>query len=190
MARVELIDTEHASPEVRQLFEKIGANGARVLNLYRVLAHSPNVMRNCLRLGNSLLGGTRLAPALRELAILRVAWLTRSEYESAQHYAIALETGVKQEQIDAIARWPDSSAFSEAERAVLRYTDEIAGNVNVEEGTFQAVRRYLDERSVVELTLAIGYWGMIARVLVPLQVQIDVQTAASAADVLGRKDRR
>lgn len=189
MARVQLIEKERASAEVRALFDKIEANGARVLNLYRALAHNPTLMRNCLRLGGALLGGTRLSPALRELAILRVAFLTGSEYERAQHYGIALECGVTQAQIDAISRWEDSTAFSDEERAALRYTDEVASNVSVDAGTFQALRRYLDEQCIVELTLAVGYWGMIARVLVPLQVEIDVQTAASAADVIGRRGR-
>ena len=54
MARVSLMTNEQAPPKVRDLFEKIEANGFRVLNLYRVMAHSEKVGRNFIRLGNSI----------------------------------------------------------------------------------------------------------------------------------------
>jgi len=45
----------------------------------------------------------------------------------------------------------------------------------------------LSERSIVEMTLSIGYWGMVARLLVPLQVDIDIQTVSSAQELIGGK---
>ena len=41
MARVRLLDYDQASPDARKVFEKLEANGAKILNIYRVLAHFP-----------------------------------------------------------------------------------------------------------------------------------------------------
>ena len=187
MSRVPMIQREQASPEVREVYDKIEDNGARVLNLYRVLAYNPHRLRNSLRLGGALLSRTKLSPKLRELAIIRIARLSGSKYEWAQHYPIALETGLTHEQTEAVSNWGDSTVFSDEERAVLQYTDEVAKNVEVEDKTFQTLRKYLDEQSIVELTLSIGYWGMVARVLVPLQVDIDDQLVSSAEHLTGRR---
>ncbi len=187
MARVKLLQKEEAQPKAREIYDKIEEGGARVLNLYRALAHNPNVLLNFTRLGNSLLSRAELSPKLRELVILRIARLTGSEYEWAQHYPVALEVGVTREQTEAISHWSDSTKFSDEERAVLQYADEVAQNVEVKDKTFKALRQYLNEQCIVELTASIGYWGMVARFLVPLQIEIDAQTAGSAGDLTGRK---
>ncbi len=188
MSRVRKVQKDEAPPEVREIYDKIEQNGARVLNLYKTVAHNADVLRNFLRLGNSLLARTELSPILRELAILRVARLTGSEYEWTQHYPVALEAGVRHEQAEALSHWSDSIAFSDKERAVLQYTDEVADNVEVNDDIFKALRQHLSEQSIVELTMSIGYWGMVARLLVPLQVDIDTQSASSAQELTGRRD--
>jgi alkylhydroperoxidase family enzyme len=187
MSRIKMLQEDQASSEVKEIYDNIKKNGAKVLNLYRVLAHNPKVLLNFLRLGNSLLVGTELSPKLRELAILRIAKLAGSEYEWTQHYSIALELGIDYEQIQAISHWSTSTKFSDMERAVLQYTDEVAQNVEVRDETFRALRPYLNEQGIVELTMSIGYWGMVARVLVPLQINIDTQSIGSARELTGRE---
>lgn len=187
MARVQLIGKEQASPEAKEIFSKMEQNRAKIINLYRVLAHSPQPMLNFIRLGGSLVAKSELSPKLREMVILRIASVTGARYEWAQHYPIALEVGVSQKQTEVISRWSDSKEFSAEERAVLLYTDEVMGNKGVKDDTFDALRKFLDERCIVELTLSIGYWEMVARVLVPLKVDIDTDTIGSAQELIGRK---
>ena len=182
-----MVQKNQASPEVKELYDKIEENGAKILNLHKVVAHNSYVLRDFLRLGGSLLTRTELSPKLRELAILRVAKLTGSEYEWAQHYPIALEVGVSHEQTKAISHWSDSTKFSDKERALPQYTDEVAQNVEVKDATFRALQQHLSEQSIVELTLSIGYWGMVARLLVPLQVDIDTRSISSAHELIGRE---
>jgi 4-carboxymuconolactone decarboxylase len=187
MARIQLIQQDQAAPDVKEIYDRIEKNGARIINLYKALAHNSRVLQNHLQLGNALLSRTKLSPKLRELAILRIAKLTRSNYEWAQHYPVALETGVSKAQAGAVSSWQDSALFSDEERAVLRYTDEVSQQVGVTNDTFTTLKQYLDEQCIVELTVAIGYWGMVARVLVPLQVDMDTQSVGSASELTGRK---
>jgi 4-carboxymuconolactone decarboxylase len=188
MARVKLIQKEQAPPEIKELFQQIEGNGARIINFYKVLANSPHVARNVIRLGNSLIGRTALSPKLRELTIMRIAKLCDCEYEWVQHTPVALQSGVSQAQLDAIGSWKESNNFDEEERAILQYVDEVAQNVKVADGTFEALNKYLNEQNIVEVTLAIGWWGMLARLFVPLEVEVDERSAGSAADLIGRRD--
>jgi len=187
MARVRLIEKDQASPEVKEIFQKIEDNGARILNLYKVAAHNPKVFLNLIRLGNSVIGRMELSPRLREIAILRVATLTGSEYEWTQHTPVALQTGVTQKQIDAIPDWKNSPEFSNEECAVLQYTDEVAQNVKVTDRTFDMLKSFFGEQAIVEITITIGYYGMLARLLVPLQVEVDDISAGSAGELIGRR---
>jgi alkylhydroperoxidase family enzyme len=187
MARIQLIQQDQASSDVKEIYDRIEKNGARIINLYKSLAHNPRVLRNHLQLGNTLLSKTKLSPKLRELVILRIAKLTGSEYEWTQHYPVALETGVSKAQAAEVSSWHDSALFNDEERVVLRYTDEVSQQVKVTDDTFTALKRYMNEQCILELTVAIGYWGMVARVLVPLQVDIDTQSVGSASELMGKK---
>ena len=173
MARVSFLAKEQAAPEIREMFQKMEDNGFRVLNLFKVMAHSPKVGRNFLRLGNAILFKGAVPPNLREMAILRVGHINQANYEWTQHVPIALRAGVRQEQIEALPIWENSGKFNEQERAILRYTDEVAKNIRVKDDTFAGVRSFLSEEGIVELTTTIGYYGMVCRILEALQVELE-----------------
>lgn len=185
MARISLVSKEQASPEALDVFNRIESRGARVVNLYRVLLHNPEATLQFMRLGNSLLLRCHLDHRLRELAILRLAGLVGSQYEWVQHLPLALECGVTQEQVEAIAGWRSSSAFDDLDRAVLAYTDEVAQQAQVQDSTFEELARHLDERSIVELTLSVGYWGLVARLVESLKVDMDPVLPGSPREMLG-----
>ena len=69
-------------------------------------------------------------PRLRELAILRVGRLSRAAYEVFQHERIAREAGVTDDKIAALRDATiEAPAFSDNEKAVLRFTDDVVRNV-------------------------------------------------------------
>lgn len=188
MARVRLIEKAEASPKVQEVYQKIEDNGARVINLFKALANSPTaIMLNTIRLGSAILGQTSLSPKLRELTILRVAKLCGSEYEWKQHEAIARQVGLTAEQIKAVADWKKSDKFSEEERVVLQYVDEVAAKVSVSDQTYNALGKYFKDPTIVELTVTIGYYNMLARVLVPLQVEVDASYVSNLSELIGKK---
>lgn len=173
MARVKLIEKENAQAEAKELFQKLEDNGSRILNLHKAIAQSPRITRDFVRLGNSLLYKAALPEKLRELAILRIAALTGAHYEWTQHVRVALRTGVPQAQIDDIHHWKHSEAYDNTERAILQYTDEETQNIRVTEETFARVRDVLSEQGVIELTVTVGYYGMVSRILETLQVELE-----------------
>lgn len=173
MVRISLLNKESAPPKFQEVFRQREEAGGRVLNLYKIMAHSPQVGYQFLRLGNAILFNGVVPPNLRELAILRVGHINQAVYEYTKHVPIALRVGVRQAQIDALPQWEDSIEFSNIEKAILRYTDEETLNIRVKEETFAAVRAILSEEGVVELTTAIGYYGMVCRILETLQVELE-----------------
>jgi len=173
MARVQKIEIETAQPDIQKLFEKMEKGGGRVINVQKVVGNSPKIGRDFLRLGNAILMKGKLSPALRELAILRVGNLAQANYEWTQHVPIGLMAGLSQQQIDDIGNWEDSRLFDDTERAVLQYTDEVAVNIRVSDETFSLIKDHFDDEEIVELTVTIGYYGMVCRILEALQVELE-----------------
>jgi alkylhydroperoxidase family enzyme len=173
MARVSFVEKGQGLPMVEDLYQKMEDRGQSLLKLFKVLGHSPYIGLNWHRLGNSIMTGEELSPRLREIAILRIGSLTKSDYEFAQHTSIGLSAGITQEQITAIHNWQSSSLFSEPERAVLAYVDEVERDIKVNDNTFTALKSFLSEHAIVELTVVIGYYGMVCRFLIALDVELE-----------------
>jgi 4-carboxymuconolactone decarboxylase len=185
MARVSMVEREQASSEVLEIYKQSDAVGARVINLQKVMAHNHYLMRNVRKVGASILLRTSLPPKLRELSILRVGTLLGSEYELAQHYPLAKQQGITEGQIKELSNWKNSQQFNDIERIVLKYTDMVTQSVVVDDDTFQELSRHFNEKEIVELTTTIGYFGMIARILIPLQIEVD--PSSSAEEIIGRR---
>ena len=65
------------------------------------------------------------------------------------------------------------ASFTDLERLVLRFTDKIARNVKGTKATLAALQQHLGAGEIVELIMAIGFWGMVARVLETTEVELE-----------------
>jgi 4-carboxymuconolactone decarboxylase len=173
MARVKYVATSEAAGDAGEVLTNMEQRGTEVINLHRAIANSPGSLRNFLRLGTSLLIHGQLPPALRELAIFRISQTTGADYEWAHHVPIARQVGVTEEQLDHLKDWQTSEHFDDRARAVLRYVDTATADVAVPDAVFDAVRAHLSEGEIVELTLVCGYWGMVARLLLALEIDLE-----------------
>ena len=176
MARVPLIE-ESAHPELAESIAKIkGARGGRLINIYRLMLHSPALANAWFDLNQAVRYGTEIDGQSRELAVIRVAILNEVEYVQRAHGpAYALKEGLTPEQVNALADWQPSKLFSDSQRALLDYTDAITRQIDVPDGVFAEVRKHFSERQVVELTMLIGAYNMLTRFLKALRVDPEPQ---------------
>ena len=171
MARVTLIE-EADHPELSELMARIrGGRGGRLLNLYKLLLHSPALASTWLEHVGAVRWQTQLDGQTRELVIIRIGLLNRVEYVVRAHVpAYALQEGLTLEQCDALAEWQDSPLFSPLHRAALAYTDAMTRDVDVPDEVFTELRGHFTERQIVELTVLIGTYNMHTRVLQALRI--------------------
>lgn len=186
MARIPYVEQDQAPPDIAALFAKMQAHGAPVGNIWKLSAHVPATLPHFIRMGNALLSKTRLSPKLREMAILRVAELLDCEYERRAHTMFGKEVGMTEEQVQAVKDWEQSAAFDPAERATLRFADEVATKGRVQDDTFAALAKHLDADMMVELAQTIGFYGMIARIALPFQIDLNEKAPTSSAQIIGR----
>jgi len=150
--------------------------GGTLLNLDRMLLHSPALARGW----NSYLRAVRtelaLSPRLRELAICAVAVLTGADYEFGQHGPEFLKAGGTARELDALARIGtadlDAGAFDAREQAIIGLATEMTRSVRVRRATLDAARAALaDDRQMVEMVGVIAAYNMVSRFLVALDVE-------------------
>jgi len=179
MARVPLIEeTKH--PELAESIAKIkGARGGRLINIYRLMLHSPALANAWFDLNQAVRYGTEIDGQSRELAVIRVAILNGVEYVQRAHGpAYALKEGLTPEQVAALWEWRASQLFNAQQRALLAYTDAITEKIEVTDDVFDNARKHFSERQIVELTMLIGAYNMLTRFLKALKV--DPEPPASA----------
>jgi alkylhydroperoxidase family enzyme len=154
--------------------------GGELLNLDRMLLHSPSFAKGWNAFLGQVRTGLELSPKLRELAMCVVAVLNGAEYEFLHHAPEFIKAGGTVEQVEALRGFSTSfdtsdqnlSLFDATERATLRLTTEMTLDVHVSESTFAAVRSALgSEQLVVELVGVIAAYNMVSRFLVALGVE-------------------
>ena len=165
MARIPYADPA-ANADIARLAEQIKTErGGKVLNLYKMLLHSPPVARGWLNLFTAIRQQTVLPGRFRELAILRVAVLNRADYEFTQHVPFALKEGCTAAEVEAVRAGSSAPGFDARDRAVLAYAEAMTRDIQVPDQVFEQVREHFPEREVVELTATIAGYNLVSRFL-------------------------
>jgi 4-carboxymuconolactone decarboxylase len=174
MARVPLVQ-EQDHPEFAELIEKFRAGRrGRLINIYRMLLNSPALAESWFNHSNAVRWKTTLDGRLREIVIIRMGHLAKSQYVLRQHVpSLALADGLTLEECDALADWRATTLFSARERAALAYADTMTRDIEVPDAVFAEVARHFDPRQTVELTVLIGTYNMNARVLQALRLDLE-----------------
>jgi alkylhydroperoxidase family enzyme len=148
---------------------------ARNINLFRALVNSPNAARAFSTLGGFIRHKSRLDPRLRELAILQVGWLARSPYEWSHHVKIGFDFGVSKDDIRALIDDTAGKPISldELTRLVLRGAREMTRDGAMTAETFAALQDRLGNECMIDLTVTIGFYNAVVRVLATLQIDVE-----------------
>jgi 4-carboxymuconolactone decarboxylase len=149
---------------------RAGRRGS-LINVYRLLLHTPALAAIWLEFVSAARFKTALDGRLREIVIVRVAHLNRTTYVFRQHVPqLSVPEGLSDAESAALADWQKATSFSARERAALAYTDAMTRDIAVPDDVFAALRRHFDERQIVELSVLIGLYNMHTRVFTALGI--------------------
>ena len=174
MPRIAYQPADLAQPAA--LVEAIRARrGGRLLNLDRMLLHSPPLAAGWNGYLRAVRTELELDARMREMAMCAVASLNGAHYEFHHHAPEFIQAGGTTPQVEALRR-PEQALlqagiFDEAALAALRLTVEMTLHVEVSDDTFGAVHAALGNRSTVELVAVVATYNMVSRFLVALGVE-------------------
>ena len=154
------------------------------LAIFQVLLNHPRLACALNDLLATMLWRGNLDARVRELLIMRIAWLTGCEYEWTQHWRVAQGLGVSADDLLGVRDWQAREAFGPAERAVLAATDDVVRDGVVSAESWAACQRELgaDHAVLVELVTAIGAWRMVMSIVSSLQIPLEEDLASWPPD--------
>ena len=175
--RIEPLPESQWDPEIKEVFGRENDGGlptsGKVLNIFRTLAHHPKLLRRWTVFGNHVLFKSTLPPRERELIILRIGWLCRSEYEFGQHTRIGKQAGLTDDEILRITVGPDAPGWSEGDVDLLRATDELHANARVSDATWKKLTARWNTQQMLDILFAVGQYNLVSMVLNSCGVQLD-----------------
>lgn len=142
---------------------------------WTVFAGSPDVLNHAAK-GFALYRdpSRKLDPVLRELAQTRAGWTRGSQFVFSQHCKSLRGLGVAEAKIAAVPAWQVSQVFDPRERAVLAYADALVlDGGRVADGVFEALKGFLDDEQILELTYITCLYEMHAVMSRALRLEFD-----------------
>jgi len=178
--RVEMLSPE-ASLEIAH---EVGLHEAVVkLNIFRTMLHRPKTAKAISDLLFSLLLGAELDHRLREFVIMRIGWVTGSDYEWTQHWQVAQTPfGCKPEELLAVRDWRAADCFDERDRSVLAATDELLETGDLRDESWAECEAALGRNASIDLVAAVGTWRLISTLARGLRVPLEDGVASWPPD--------
>lgn len=161
---IDPISLRTAEPEQRAVLDELRKAWSKVPMSFAFMAAQPDALRAFSAFSRSVIYDSPLDPKLRELVYLRTAMLAGCKLCVANHTAEALKEGASDQQIAELPDARDSDAFSDLEKAAIRFAEHVAGEPGrAPESLLHQLREGLGNDGVIALTQVIGLANLFSR---------------------------
>jgi alkylhydroperoxidase family enzyme len=168
---IPLPDDADLEPEIQEILSKIPP-----LNVFRMMANAPASFRPLIEFAFSLLAQSEFDARKREIAVLRVAHVTRAGYEWFQHVIVAKRVGVTDQEIEKIAVDSPVTGLDEEANLLCRVADEISNEVRLSDDALQQILDRYGTRQATELILCVSYFNLLSRFLESTRVTLEEES--------------
>jgi alkylhydroperoxidase family enzyme len=151
---------------------------AAELNVFRALLHRSALAKAFWELPSTLMFKSVLSARIRELVIMRIACVTGSAYEWAQHWQAATAVKIAEADIGGVRDWRSYEGFDGSERAALAAADEVLDSGRISAATWELLGELLpgrDER--IELVASIVNWQLFSALLRSIEIPLEEHLA-------------
>ncbi|HWK76288.1 MAG TPA: carboxymuconolactone decarboxylase family protein [Microbacterium sp.] len=140
------------------------------------VANNPVLFRRWMAFGVHMTDNS-IPPREREIAILRVAWNNRAEYEWAQHVRFARQAGLTEDDLLRVTVGAQAPGWTGLERALILAADELRTDSLISHPTWAELCSHLNIEQLLDAVFIMGHYTMIAMVLNSAGVQLEPDAA-------------
>ncbi len=131
----------------------------------RTFAHHPKLAGLFSALNVHLLSTNTLPVKLRQIAIMRCAWLTRAVYMWSSHLQTSVNCGLSPDMYAPIQNGPDDPYFTPFERVVMLATEELVEDRKIGEANWQALMAEWNNQQMLDFMFTVGCYATVAGVM-------------------------
>lgn len=178
MPRYLPVQLDAANEDIKKVYSQMEQDIGFVPNFIKTLAHSGNFLEVMADLYLRLMGETSLHERLRQLAILKTCKLHKCKYTVTLHTELAKKAGWTDEQIQAMDDYVSSDVFTYYEKEILRLAELVSLEPDeIQDDYWTQLDNHFTSDQVVELIGLIGFFNMINRFILSLQIEPDAVAA-------------
>jgi len=172
MARISYVEKEDAPDDVKAVYDQLEGMFGVVPNVIKAMANAPELLMGFVPFLGAALGPSNVDGATKELAIITTSKLNGCQYCTAHHTNAGRRAGLSDEKIAAS---PDetSAALDDREKAVVKYSKELAQNVAASQETLDELRNYFDDTQIAELNMVNGVFHVLTRFADTFKVELE-----------------
>ena len=142
------------------------------LNVYRVMAHHPALLRAWAPLRQHLVKDSALGPERSEVVILRTGHRLGSAYEWAHHVSRARALGFSDDRIRAIAAMPQGE-----DGLIVRAVDALFDRHHLPPALEAELADALGRAAVFDLIATFGFYSVLGGLLMTYDTPVDAPVA-------------
>lgn len=144
----------------------------RLLGPFNAFLYSPELGAVSLRYLATERESTELDARVREVVILTVGAIFRSEYEVYAHRAVAAEAGLKSEDIEALAGGQEPKTLAANELIAHRFIRALAADHRVPPALFDEAKAAFGHKGLVDMIHLAGVYMTVSALLNAFEVPV------------------
>jgi 4-carboxymuconolactone decarboxylase len=152
--------------------EDLRAGFAGKLNVYRVMAHHPALLRAWAPLRAHIVTDSALGAERSEVVILRTAHRFSSAYEWAHHVSRGRKVGLSDKRIAAIAATPIGE-----DALICRAVDALLDQHHLPPDLDRELVNLIGRHGVFDLIATVGFYSVLGYILMSYDTPLDTNIA-------------
>lgn len=173
MSRLTPLRYDDATPEQQEVWDfLLGSRGQSLVNPngslmgpFNHMVTSPGLGKAMGALGHAVRFEAAIDRRLQELAMSTVGAHWRSNFEFWAHGRMAIEQGIDETIIQALANGEEPTFANSDEAAVYHFTHQLVTTGRVDADRYNEVRDLVGEQALSDLITTIGYYSLISLTL-------------------------
>ncbi len=185
--RLPLFDPQALTPSQKAVYSSIEgkmvpwaeSNGfkaqlpdGKLIGPFNPILASPEIAASFLALQASEQGHTSLSERVRQVVILTVGAVWKSDYERYAHSAVARKAGMSQEAIRALSQGDDAGDLMQEEQVAQRFTRQLTAEHHIGDELYEEALAAFGARGIVDLIFLAGCYQTVSSLLNSFQVPV------------------
>jgi uncharacterized peroxidase-related enzyme len=163
MARLTTVEPDRAAPGVKPVYDAFLKERGAVPNMFKTLAHRPEILAAVTAAFKAILGTGTLSLALKEMIGVAVSRANRCAYCNASHTMIAERLGIPRATLDALQA-PETAPIAPRERAAVAFALAFTtDSTRVPDALVAELKTHFTEGEIVEIGCVTGIFNFFNR---------------------------
>jgi 4-carboxymuconolactone decarboxylase len=142
-------------------------------NFVCTLLRHPPLAKAFLTFNAYFFYASKLSLRVREILIMRMAWLRHAECEFLAHAAIGRRAGLVEADVERIQLGPEAPGLDPADADLLRAVDELKADARIGAQTWARLGSQFDTEQLLELVFVVGCYEVLAMAFNSFEIQLE-----------------